>query len=380
MPLAAPYELMRRAIRLAMLGRGRVEPNPMVGCVIVRDERILGEGYHHRFGQPHAEREAIAACSESPAGGTAYVTLEPCCHTNKKTPPCVPALIEAGIRRVVVGCTDPNPAVAGEGIRQLRQAGVEVEVGLLEAECRQLNAAFFARVLHRRPYVTLKWAQSADGKVAGPGGARRQISNAASMQLVHGLRSRCDAILVGIGTALADDPMLTARVENAARQPLRVVLDSGLRLPLDAKLVRTAREVPVLVCCGGEAGQSARADELRQRGVQILTMDTTADQGPRVSLTEVLAALGQRDVTHLLVEGGPTVAWGFVEQNLADRAWVFHAPVRIDDATAPAAPLLSMPYSACATVGEDDHLVEYLNPRSDVYFALTPSADFPVPR
>src|SRR6267142_6844283 len=202
---------MRRALDLAAAGRGSVEPNPMVGCVIVRDGRVIGDGYHQKYGEPHAEREALAAARESPRGATVYVNLEPCCHANKKTPPCVPALIEAGVKRVVVGCVEPNPAVRGRGIEELRRAGIEVEVGMMEAESKQLNAAFFATVLHGRPYVTLKWAQSADGKVAGKLGARKQISNELSMRVVHELRARSDAILVGIGTVLADDPVLLPR-------------------------------------------------------------------------------------------------------------------------------------------------------------------------
>src|SRR5258706_1600598 len=175
---------MRRAIELAARGRGSVEPNPMVGCVIVQGERIIADGYHQKFGQPHAEREALSAARESPRGATVYVNLEPCCHTNKKTPPCRPALIEANVAKVVVGCADPNPEVSGKGIESLRAAGIEVQVGPLEAECKQLNAAYFAKVLASRPYVTLKWAQSADGKVAGPHGQRKQISNELSMKVV----------------------------------------------------------------------------------------------------------------------------------------------------------------------------------------------------
>src|SRR4051812_15631254 len=175
---------MRRCIELAARGRGSVEPNPMVGCVIVRDGRIIGDGYHQQFGGPHAEREALKSCRESPRGATVYVNLEPCSHTNKKTPPCVPALIEAGVGKVVVGCVDPNPQVSGKGMEALRAAGIEAKVGLLESESKQLNAAFFATIAAGRPYVTLKWAQSADGKVAGPRGQRKQISNELAMKVI----------------------------------------------------------------------------------------------------------------------------------------------------------------------------------------------------
>src|SRR5829696_6363962 len=207
--------MMRRAVALAQRGRGRVEPNPMVGCVIVRDGRVIGEGFHEQFGAPHGEAAALAACAESPAGATAYVTLEPCCHTNKKTPPCVPALIEARLARVVVGSVDPNPDVNGQGLDQLRAAGIAVTQGVLEESTKQLLAPFIARVVYDRPYVTLKWAETADGKVAGPRGERLQISNPRSTRAVHALRAASDAILVGINTVINDDPLLTARDAGA---------------------------------------------------------------------------------------------------------------------------------------------------------------------
>src|SRR5580658_5951884 len=195
---------MRRAIALAMRGRGAVEPNPMVGCVIVKEGKVLGEGFHEEYGGAHAEPNALAGCLVEAAGATAYVTLEPCCHLEKKTPPCVPLLIRARLKRVAVGCLDPNPMVAGQGMDQLREAGIFAQSEVLSAPCRQLNAAFFKRMEHRRPYVTLKWAQTADRKVAGAGGKRIQISNTESTKAIHGMRARSDAILIGIGTALAD--------------------------------------------------------------------------------------------------------------------------------------------------------------------------------
>src|SRR4051794_32100457 len=255
-------QFLRRAIRLAMNGRGRVEPNPVVGCVIVRDGRVIGEGFHEQFGGPHAEPNALAACAragESPAGATAYVTLEPCCHTNKKTPPCAPRLIEAKLARVVVGCLDPNPAVNGKGIATLRAAGIEVVGPVLEPEAKQLIAPFLATTTLGRPYVTLKWAESADGKIAGPGGRRTQISNERSMRLVHDLRGRGDATLVGIGTVVADDPLLTTRASSPGRPLLRVLLDSRLNVPLESRLVATAAQVPLWVFCSDAAiGRDSR--------------------------------------------------------------------------------------------------------------------------
>ncbi len=249
---------MQRALVLAAQGRGRVEPNPMVGCVITQGGRIIGEGYHRAFGLPHAEREALAACTESPAGATAYVTLEPCCHTNKKTPPASPPSSMANIARVVVACLDPNPSVAGQGIAQLRAANIHVELGLLQSEAQQLNAPFFASVLHARPYVTLKWAQSADLKVAGHNGAPLPISNALSRRHTHQLRARCDAILVGINTILIDDPLLTARDVEQLRPLRRIILDSDLRLPSTSKICHTARESPVIVYCSDDAMRDQR--------------------------------------------------------------------------------------------------------------------------
>ncbi|MFI5377866.1 MAG: bifunctional diaminohydroxyphosphoribosylaminopyrimidine deaminase/5-amino-6-(5-phosphoribosylamino)uracil reductase RibD [Tepidisphaerales bacterium] len=274
MASTADHAFMRRAIQLAMRGRGGVEPNPMVGCVLANGDRIIAESWHQFFGGPHAEPLALQTAGDAARGATAYVTLEPCCHERKKTPPCVPALIRAGVARVVAGCMDPNPMVNGHGLALLQQAGIVVEAGILEDACRQLLAPFIARTTYRRPYVTLKWAQTADGKMAGPMGRRMAISNATSTRLVHELRSRCDAIVVGVKTAINDDPLLTARprpewlaarndevvpVPSPAspngvstsfrRRPLlRVVLDPQRRLPGTCQLARTASpQEPVLV-------------------------------------------------------------------------------------------------------------------------------------
>ena len=368
-------DYMRRALTLAARGRGFVEPNPMVGCVLVANGRIIAEGYHERFGGPHAERQALAACRSSPAGATAYVTLEPCCHSKKKTPPCVPALIDAKVARVVAACVDPNPLVSGQGLHQLAAAGISIESGLLEAEAMQLNAPFFARVRHNRPYVTLKWAQSADGKVAGPGGARMQISNAASMQLVHSLRARSDAILVGIGTALADDPLLTTRGVASIRPLRRVVLDTHLRLPTDSQLARTAQQSPLLIYCTTIGRDPDRAAALAARGAEIIAVEPASDGRP--SLPAVLHDLSNRQVTHLLVEGGPTVAARFLADNLADRVWVFTAPMRIDSPAAPAAPQVDFPISGEIDLA-GDCLRERLNPHSPIFFHNSPSADLAV--
>lgn len=368
---------MARALELAAHGRGAVEPNPMVGCVIVKDHRILGEGYHEKFGAPHAEPNALAACKESAAGATAYVTLEPCCHTNKKTPPCMPRLIEAKLGRVVIGTLDPNPQVAGRGAEQLRAAGIETDVLDLPS-ARQLIAPFFATTVLHRPYVTLKWAESSDGKVAGPPGSRLWISNRASLQIVHQLRARGDAILVGINTVLADDPLLTVRGAEPMRPLRRVVLDRDLTIPLNSMLVQSVGQAPLEIICG----QSSRRDKsdaaraLISLGVTVTGMPL--DSSGRIDLREVLAHLGSLGVTHLLVEPGPTLARSFLAENLADRVWIFRSPNPVGDSAAASAIPVNYPETGSAT-HEGDVLTEYLNPASAVFFSLDRSPEFARP-
>jgi diaminohydroxyphosphoribosylaminopyrimidine deaminase/5-amino-6-(5-phosphoribosylamino)uracil reductase len=372
-PESQDERFMRRAMELAARGRGAVEPNPMVGCVIVRDGRVIGEGFHRKFGEAHAEPTALAACVESPRGSTAYLTLEPCCHVGKKTPPCVPRLIDAGVARVVVGCLDPNPKVSGKGVEQLREAGIEVTVGVLEAEAKQLIAAFFALVKYGRPYVTLKWAESADGKVGGPPGERLWISNRASQQVVHQLRARCDAILVGINTVLCDDPMLTVRGVEAMRPLLRVVLDRELKIPDRSRLVETARESGLLVMCSEGAATTSRADELRARGVEVVTVGM--DAGGRIDLDLVVKYLGKRTITHLLVEPGPELARGFMEHGFVDRVWVFRSGDPVQESGYRDAVKVEYPVAA-ETMLAGDRLIEYLNADSEVFFAMLESIDF----
>jgi diaminohydroxyphosphoribosylaminopyrimidine deaminase/5-amino-6-(5-phosphoribosylamino)uracil reductase len=369
---------MRRAIRLAMNGRGRVEPNPMVGCVLVKDGRVIGEGYHSQFGGPHAEPAALASCTESPEGSTAYVTLEPCCHTKKKTPPCTPRLIAAKVARVVIGCLDPNPDVDGKGVAMLRAAGIQVDGPFLENSAKQLIAPFLASVRHHRPYVTLKWAQSADGKVAGRMGERVKITNAASDRVVHQLRSRCDAIAVGTNTVMNDDPLLTARgVEGSRRQPIRVVLSNTLKVPTDSQLVRSARDVPVVVYCSIASAASNRqhGDALCAAGVEVVELP---DHESRFSFSDVLADLHRRNASYLLIEPGPTLTRYFLSRGQADRVWVFRSPKAIGTdgglaiSTAP-----HMQYPSTGQIHLDGHvLTEYLNPESEVFFAPDVSADF----
>ena len=386
---------MSHAIRLAMNGRGRVEPNPMVGCVLVKADRVIGEGYHQQFGGPHAEPNALAACTESPQGATAYVTLEPCCHTNKKTPPCVPALIAAQVSRVVIGALDPNPEVNGRGVELLRAAGIVVDVPVLGAEARQLIAPFVKQAYdpavqrRRGVYVTLKWAESRDGRVAGANGLPARISNAAATRAVHALRGRCDAILVGVNTVITDDPLLTARGVESPRRLTRAVLDTRLRIPTWSRLVRTAREHPLIVFTSGRAlrrDRRATALELEALGVAVQDaspefIDDYTYPAEGLSLETVVWHLSMNGATHLLVEPGPALAASFFGSGLVDRVWAIRSPTKIADPTAPAAATVPADYVVTGVLDLDgDQLTEYLNPNSSVFSGACESADMVLSR
>ena len=363
---------MQAAIDLAMRGRGGVEPNPMVGCAIVKDGQIIGRGYHQHYGSAHAEPNALASCDSSPTDATAYVTLEPCCHNDKQTPPCVPRLIEAKVARVVVGCLDPNPKVSGRGIQLLRNAGIAVDVGVCGDACRQLIAPFMAKIKLGRPYVTLKWAETADGKVAGPGGKRLAITGPIANRAVHELRSRCDAILVGINTVLNDNPLLTVRSVPVMRTPLRVVLDSKLRIPLTSRLVQTAAEQPVLVYAFD--GSLVAANKLRERGGEVAELPAGKDG---LDLSALLEDLCNRGCMHLLVEPGPRLACSFINAKLADRIWRIQSPIQLSDVNAPAIgppPNMFQHIDQCH-LGPDT-LTEFLNRKSETFVAPFASADF----
>jgi len=314
-----------RALQLAKRGQGRVEPNPMVGCVLVRAGRIVGEGWHRRFGGPHAEVEALRRAGARARGATAYVTLEPCCH-HGKTPPCTDALLQAGVSRVVAAMVDPNPLVRGRGIRRLRKAGVQVDVGLLEDEARSVNRPFCTRIETGLPYVILKWAQSLDGRIATRTGQSKWISCEASRRRVHQLRARVDAILIGSGTALADDPMLTAREVPVRRIATRVVLDSRLRLPVSSRLVQTAGEFPTLVFTSRRAltARGRTAASLERRGVEVVACPTGRTG---IDLRAALRILGRRGATNVLVEGGSQILGAFRDARLTHETYVFVAPI-----------------------------------------------------
>ena len=319
---------IQRALELARRGEGFVEPNPMVGCVIVQGTTVVGEGWHQRFGGPHAEVEALRAAGAAARGATAYVTLEPCCHQGK-TPPCTEALIAAGIRRVVAAQQDPFPQVAGGGFRALRQAGIEVEVGVCEAEARQLNAPFLRLVEDGRPWVIAKWAMTLDGKLATQTGDSRWISNELSRASVHRLRGRVDAILVGSGTAGADDPLLTAR-PGGARVATRIVLDSAASLPLDSQLVRTVSAAPVMLVAAPDAPRE-NIERLVTAGCEVWTAEG-ASSAARIE--QLLRELGRRHMTNLLVEGGSTVLGSFFAGGWIDEVWAYIGPPLIGGAAA----------------------------------------------
>ncbi len=323
---------MARALALAWRGQGFVEPNPMVGCVIVKKGRIVGEGYHRRFGGPHAEPNALKQAGRAAYGATLYVTLEPCCHFGK-TPPCVEAIIRAGVRRVVAAMKDPNPLVAGKGFRRLRAAGIDVQVGLMKHEAMKQAAPFITYQTLWRPYVILKWAQSIDGKIATRSGDSKWITSVESRRMAHALRARVDGIIVGVDTVLADDPDLTARWVRPRRVATRIVLDSRLRTPLHARLVRTARRMPTLIVTGAASRSSiARRRRLEKAGCRTLALPTDA---LGIDLKKLLAALRDMGMTHVLVEGGGRVLGSFVRAGLADEAKVFVGCKLIGGETAP---------------------------------------------
>ncbi len=320
MSLEDDLPFMRRALALAERGGRAVSPNPMVGCVLVKGGRVIAEGRHRRFGGPHAEAEALAKAGARARGATMYVTLEPCvAHAGKKTPPCAAAAAAAGLRRVVVAVRDPNPAVAGRGLSALRRVGARVEVGLCAGQAERLNRGFFSRMRRGRPWVILKAALSLDGRMACANGRSQWITGSSARKAAHRMRAESDAVLVGAGTVLADDPRLTSRL--GGRQPLRVVLDSALRTPPRARILDG--RAPTLIF-SSKTGRRRNAEVLRAPG-----------RGGRLDLRAVLRELSRRGIGTLLVEGGPTVQAEFLRRGLVDEAAVFISPKLISGADDP---------------------------------------------
>jgi diaminohydroxyphosphoribosylaminopyrimidine deaminase/5-amino-6-(5-phosphoribosylamino)uracil reductase len=319
---------MQRAIELARRGEGLVEPNPMVGCVLVRDDAVVGEGWHQQFGGPHAEVEALRMAGPAARGATAYVTLEPCAHTGK-TPPCTEALIAAGVARVVIACRDPNPAVDGRGMRALEQAGIAVEQLADAADARELLAPFAKLMTVGRPWVIAKWAMTLDGKIAARTGDSQWISGEKSRAAVHQVRGRMDAIVVGRRTAEHDDPLLTPRPAGP-RTPTRIVLDSQAVLPLTSQLVRTSSDAPVLVAAAANA-PDARCHALQEAGVEVWQAPPAATSLHDRWLA-LLDELGRRRMTNVLVEGGGQVLGALLDAGEIDEVHAFIAPKLIGGA------------------------------------------------
>jgi diaminohydroxyphosphoribosylaminopyrimidine deaminase/5-amino-6-(5-phosphoribosylamino)uracil reductase len=324
---------MARALVLAEGGRGRVSPNPMVGALVVKDGRIIGEGFHARAGASHAEVVALEAAGEGARGATLYVTLEPCCHTGR-TPPCAPRIVQSGIRRVVAATVDPNPRVAGGGLAVLREAGVETVVGVLEREAVRLNETFFTYINCGRPFVTLKAAVSLDGKIATSTGESRWITGEAARRRVHEMRNEVDAVLVGIGTILRDDPLLTTRLGVLGqRDPVRVIVDNLARLPVRARVINPASPAPTVVAVGPKAPDD-KVERLREAGATVLVLPQS---GRRVSLPGLLEALAAREITSVLIEGGAEIHASALAEGIVDKVAFFVAPILVGGRTAPGA-------------------------------------------
>ena len=312
-------ELMRRAIELAKQGMGFVNPNPLVGAVIAKNGEVIGEGYHARYGEPHAERNALRDCKGDPRGAVMYVTLEPCCHTGKQ-PPCTDAIIDSGIAKVFVGSDDPNALVSGRGIAELEEAGIEVVRGFLKEECDALNPIFFHYITTGTPYVIMKIAMTADGKTATRAGLSRWITGEESRYHVHETRKRCAAVMVGIGTVLADDPTLTCRIEHPSN-PARVICDSNLQIPVDCKLVATAKDIPTYIAaCNPD---KRKKENLEKRGVHVLEIISTDG---RVNLKSLMRKLGSLGIDSVLLEGGAALHEAALRAGIVQHVQVYIAP------------------------------------------------------
>lgn len=312
-------EYMSLAIHLAKQGYGWVNPNPMVGAVIVKNGRIIGQSYHQKYGEFHAERNALSDCYTSAVGATLYVTLEPCCHYGR-TPPCTEAIIESGISRVVVGSFDPNPMVAGKGIALLRSHGIEVTEDMAKDECDKLNISFFHYIQNKTPYVVMKYAMTMDGKIATRTGQSQWITGEKARRRVHEDRHRYSAIMVGVGTVIADDPMLTCRLEND-RNPLRIICDTNLRTPLQAKLVTTTDIAPTLIVTA--VTDTNRHQPYLAAGCAVMVVPQRSNQ---IDLNNLMLRLGEKQIDSLLLEGGGTLNWSALQSGIVNKVQVYIAP------------------------------------------------------
>ena len=316
-------EYMRRALELARKGEGHTSPNPMVGCVVVKDGRIISEGYHEKYGEFHAERNALTRCTEDTTGADLYVTLEPCCHQGK-TPPCTDIIIEKKIARVFVGSMDSNPLVAGKGVQILRDHGIYVETGILEEECLKLNEVFYHYITAKTPFVVMKYAMTLDGKIACATGDSKWVTGEIARAQVHRMRGRYRGIMVGIGTVLADDPMLNCRVEGGV-DPVRIICDSNLHIPLESQIVKTASEIETIVACSQESLEAEKKQEkirkLKEAGIQLI--GTEGAHG--VNLVELMKKLGEQNIDSILLEGGGTLNASALEDGIVNKVYAYIA-------------------------------------------------------
>ena len=317
-------EYMLRAIQLAKKGEGWTNPNPMVGAVIVKDGRIIGEGYHKKCGELHAERNAIASLTESAEGATIYVTLEPCCHYGK-TPPCTEAIIEQKIKKVVIGSRDPNPKVAGKGAQILRESGITVVQDFMREECDCLNPVFFHYITTKTPYVVMKYAMTLDGKIATKTGASKWITGEPARQEVQHMRHRYMGIMAGIGTVLADDPMLNVRVEGW-KSPVRIVCDSSLRIPLDSQIVRSAKEYRTIVAYAGREENEEITEKIERLHAKGVDTVCCPDEKGQIDLKKLMTYLGNEGIDSILLEGGGTLNWSALESGIVQQVQAYIAP------------------------------------------------------
>jgi diaminohydroxyphosphoribosylaminopyrimidine deaminase/5-amino-6-(5-phosphoribosylamino)uracil reductase len=320
--------LMKKALSLAARGKGRTSPNPMVGAVIVKGEKIIATDYHRKAGTPHAEVLALNKAGKKAKGATLYVNLEPCCHTDKKTPPCTKAIIRSGIKKVVVAMIDPNPKVSGMGLKELRKAGIETVSGVMEAEAKHLNEAFIKYITKKEPFVILKIAQSLDGKIATAGGESKWITGEEARRYAHKLRNEVSAILVGIGTVKNDDPSLDCRIKGG-RNPYRIIVDSNLQIPLNAKVLKHDDGKTIIVGARRAVPLSERGkyqkkmEQLQKMGAHVLTVKNS---NGRVDLKSLMKELGKLEITSIMIEGGSSVNASALANGIADKVMIFIAP------------------------------------------------------
>lgn len=310
---------MELAIELAKKGEGKVNPNPMVGAVIVKDGIVIGEGYHEKYGEGHAEVNAFKSLKEDPSGATMYVTLEPCSHYGK-TPPCADKIIENNIKRVVIGMIDPNPLVAGNGVDKLKKAGIEVKVGVLEEKCKKLNEVFIKYILSKKPFVVLKTAMSLDGKIATRTGESKWISSEKSRLQVHNLRNKLSGIMVGVNTVIKDNPELTCRIENGSN-PIRIIVDSTLRIPMNSKVLQNKDNKTIIATT--KRANIKNMQELLKKNINVLIID---EKNGQVDLSALIKKLGELNIDSILLEGGSTLNYSALEESIVDKVMIYISP------------------------------------------------------